>query len=276
MINWDKIDEKVSVKKVILPILSVILILIICIYAIIIRKYVQKNLFANQMVEVGQKNEDTTFSVEKIYLCSSANGIDNSENQNLKTLSLYQYTDIAIYINNYKEEKGLTDKNTIKELYIDNIIIEPEKEQQGSQNLAYTNLLKIGNKGQIINLKQNDRIDFNIIYTNEENEQADYSSPTYYTDCSNPITLRYMNRLNKTHNVEEGSSAVFDGSLLKDANVAIEDINCKLKFKINIVNNEDEYYSCYINFKIPLDDIYNGTTIKSATTSGLKYKFFTI
>ncbi len=275
MINWDKIDKKISVKKVIQPILYIILTLIICIYAIIIRKYIHKNIFAKQMIEIGQKNETAIFSVEKLYLCSSANGIDNSPEKNLKNLSLYQYTDIAIYINNYQEERGLTNKNTVKELYIDNISIEPEKEQ-GEQNLSYINLLKIGSKEQTPQIEPKERIDFNIIYTNDENEQADYSNPTFYTDCSNPITLRYINNLNKTHSVGEGTSIAFDGTLLKDAGVSIADINCKIKFKINLVNNDGEYYSCYMNFKIPLDDIYNGTTIKSATTSSSKYDFFTL
>ena len=37
-------------------------------------------------------------------------------------------------------------------------------------------------------------VNFNIINTNSENENTDYSNPTFYTDCSNPISLGYLNK----------------------------------------------------------------------------------
>ena len=48
-----------------------------------------------------------------------------------------------------------------------------------------------------------------------------------------------------------------------------------MKFKINIINNQNEKYSCWVNFQIPLEDIYEGTTMKAAQTiEGNKYIFF--
>ena len=69
---------------------------------------------------------------------------------------------------------------------------------------------------------------------------------------------------------------VFDGTILKKAGIKIEDINAKVRFKINLINNNDEYYSAWVNFKIPLSDIYNGTSIKSKNTVGQEYNFFSI
>ena len=43
-----------------------------------------------------------------------------------------------------------------------------------------------------------------------------------------------------------------------------------------ILNNKDEYYSNYVNFRIPLYDIDKGTSIKTKTTVGSEYNFFTI
>ena len=119
-INWDKINKKISVKNIIFPIMVVSLISLSLIWGKIAYKHIQKSIFAGNMEEIISKNENPTFSVEKIYLCSSANAIDNTSEQKLDKLGLYQYTDIAVYFNNYKDN-GLTEKNTLKKLYIDDI-----------------------------------------------------------------------------------------------------------------------------------------------------------
>lgn len=281
MINWDKIDKKINIKKTILPVFMVILILLIIIYFCILNRYICKSIFASKMQEISQKNEIPEFSIEKIYLCSSANAIDNSEEQNLRDLELYQYTDIAIYLNNYKDN-GLNSKNTIKELYIDNIELQLENNDIGEAILDYTNSLKMGSKDQLKKIlatsefKQKDKIDFNIINTNEQNNKANYDEPTFYADCSNPISLKYINKINRNFNINNDRVAIFDGSILKKAEIKLEDISAKIKFRVNIVNNNNEYNSAYVSFKIPLDDIYQGTSIKSKNISGKEYNFFSI
>ena len=280
MINWDKINKKISVKKVILPLMMVILLLMIIIWGIIIHKHICKGIFANEMEEIITKNQSPTFSIDKIYLCSSANAIDNTAEQKLENLGIYQYTDIAVYLNNNKEE-GLTDKNTIKELYIDDIDLKLDY-NIGKTSLVYTNLLKIGSKEElyqmVLNSKniQKDKIDFKIISTNEQNNEANYDEATFYADCSNPISLKYINEISTEYTVSKNSSAVFDGSILGKVGIKPEDINAQIKFRINIVNNKDEYFSNYVNFRIPLNDIEKGTSIKSKTTVGNEYNFFTI
>ena len=279
MINWDKIDKKISIKKRILPLFVVILILLFTTYFVILRKQVQKNIFASNMESILFKNENPVFSIDKIYLCSSANAVNSNNEQDLSKLDLYQYTDIAIYLKRNGEE--LTSKNTIKELYIDNIELELE-DTEGQASLVYTNLLKIGSKEEIKNIIlsgediQKEKIEFNIINTNNENNTADYEKPSFYADCSNPISLKYMHKINKKYSIGKNNSAIFDGSILKKAGVKIEDLNARIKFKINILNNEKEYYSAWINFKLPLNDIYQGTSIKSRTTVGTEYNFFTL
>lgn len=280
MINWDKINKKISVKKVILPLMMVILLLMIIIWGIIIHKHICKGVFANEMEEIIAKNQSPTFSIDKIYLCSSANAIDNTAEQKLDNLGIYQYTDIAVYLNNNKEE-GLTDKNTIKELYIDDIDLKLDY-NIGKTSLVYTNLLKIGSKEElnqmVLNSKniQKDKIDFKIVSTNEQNNEANYDEATFYADCSNPISLKYINEISTEYTVSKNSSAVFDGSILGKVGIKPEDINAQIKFRINIINNKDEYFSNYVNFRIPLNDIEKGTSIKSKTTVGNEYNFFTI
>ena len=280
MINWNKINEKISVNKIILPLFMVILILLSILYAFAMKRVLKKNIFSKESESVAIKNETPAFSIQKIYLCSSANAIDSSTEQKLNKLDLYQYTDIAIYINNFKDE-GLTTKNTIKELYIDNISLDLDY-NIGKTSLVYTNMLKIGSKQEIANIIKNnknimqDRISFKIINNNGQNNQENYEEPTFYADCSNPITLKYINQLNREYSVTKGNSATFDGTILKKVGIKPEDINVKINFKINIVNHNDETYTKWINFRLPLDDIENGTSIKSKETEGKEYNFFTL
>ena len=344
-----KIKIKDKYIKPIFLLFFIIIIVLLFAYGNIINKNVKRKKFANENMKLYEENKDQVFKVEKILICSSANAVDFSEKQNLQDMSIYQYTDIAVYINNGDE---LTNKNTVKKLYIDNVSLEGTSDI-GKKSLNYKNILKFGLKkdnktksnagensttsGQdvfagllsntsssnnaidvgsintneeddMISLTNNtssenaindtskqeenssvssedgeesqaeqkdEKIDFNIVYTNEENEKANYDDPTFYTDCSNPITLEYLNNDIVTHyKMDENKSVSFDGSILKEVGVGTESLNCKVKFKINIINNNDEKYSCWINFSIPLDDIYEGTTMKAKTTNSQKYVFF--
>ena len=341
-----KIKDK-WIKPIFLCFFIIIIILLFA-YGNIISKNIKRKKFANENMKSYENNKEQVFKVEKILICSSANAVDFSEKQTLQDMSIYQYTDIAVYINNGDE---LTNKNTVKKLYIDNISLEGTSDI-GKKSLNYKNILKFGLKkdnktksntdendttsghdvfagllnntsssnsaidvgsintndeDEMISLTNNtssenvandtlkqvenssasedseesqaeqkdEKIDFNIVYTNEENEKANYDEPTFYTDCSNPITLEYLNNDIVTHyKMDENKSVSFDGSILKEVGVATESLNCKVKFKINIINNNDEKYSCWINFDIPLDDIYEGTTMKAKSTNNQKYVFF--
>ena len=72
-------------------------------------------------------------------LYSSANAVDNSENQSLNNMSISQFSDISLYIDNSKISSDLTDENTIKELYIDNIYLSTQSEN-GTKILNYKTL----------------------------------------------------------------------------------------------------------------------------------------
>lgn len=280
MINWNKINKRVSINKIILPFLVVILILLSIKYIFIIKKVIVKNNFAKKSASVAIKNDVPVFSIKKIYLCSSASAIDSSKEQKLDKLDLYQYTDIAVYINNFKDD-GLTTKNTIKELYIDNISLNLDY-NIGNTSLVYTNMLKVGSKQELSNMiknnkvKMQDKIYFKIINNNEQNNQENYEEPTFYADCSNPITLKYINQLNREYSIGKGNSATFDGTILKKVGIKPEDLSVKINFRINIINNDDETYTKWINFELPLDDIEKGTSIKSKETDGKEYNFFTV
>ena len=209
-----------NVKLAFVILIIALFVVFLLYYHFVFAESFARNDFANQMVEISEANEKSVFNVQKVLLYSSANAIDNSESQALQNMSICQYTDISIYIDNMANASELTDENTIKQLYIDNINITSNSDK-GAKLLNYKNPLNFG-KYEEIELPQNNRIDFNIVNTNVENENYDYSKPTFYTDCSNPISLGYMNKdILTDYSVSEGTTSVsYNGKVLQEAGIS--------------------------------------------------------
>lgn len=270
---------KIKNERLFFTVLIISLFIIILLYHNLVFSTVfARNAFTNEMIEISDENENPIFNIQKILLYSNANAIDNSKDQSLKNMSICQYTDISIFIDNISTVTELTDENTIKELYIDSIVVTSNGDV-GNKILNYKNPLDFG-KYKIVEEAPNNRIDFNIINTNSENETTDYSKPTFYTDCSNPISLGYMNKdILTNYSVSGDSNSVsFNGKVLKEANVNLEDINYTLTFKIHIVNNLNQKFVYNMKIDVDLTDnnggIYNGYVYKGKTVSGNEYRFF--
>ena len=264
--------KNVKLAFVILIILAIVVLLLY--YNFVFSTAFSRNNYANQMEEIAEENKNPIFSIQRIVLYNSANAVDNSENQSLSNVAISQYTDISIYLDNAQTISDLTDENTVKELYIDNISM-TTKSENGQKLLNYKNPLNFG-KYQDITKPENDRIDFNIVNTNEENENHNYDEPTFYTDCSNPISLGYLNKdLLTNYSVSDSSKSIsFNGKVLQEANVNLDDINATLNFTIHIVNNLDQKFSYNMKIDIGLDGIYDGYTYIGKDTSGTEYQFF--
>lgn len=270
---------KIQNERLFFTILIIALFIIFLLYYNLVFSVVfARNAFANEMIEIADENEDTIFNIQKILLYSSANAVDNSEDQSLKDMSISQFTDISIYIDNTSTISELTDENTVKQLYIDSIVATSNSDI-GTKILNYKNPLNFG-KYKAIDTPENNRIDFNIINTNSENETNDYTNPTFYTDCSNPISLGYMNKdILTNYSVSQDANMVsFNGKVLQEANIKLEDINYALTFKIHIVNNLNQKFVYQIKLNINLDDnnggIYNGYVYRGKNTTGNEYRFF--
>ena len=274
--------KKLRIKhdKLLLAFLIFILIFCVLCYAYIFYSSYARNEFAQQAIKISKENQNSVFRVSRILLYSSANAVDNSNNQSLQDLGICQYTDIALTIDNTSYISDLTSTNTVKELYIDNISATTNL-QDGSKFMNYKNLNNFG-KFELLNAPENGRIDFNIVTNNEDNETADYSKPTFYTDCSNPISLGYINRdiVNHFSINDQMNSLVFNGKLLQIANINLDDINYELKFDIHIKNYDDDnfVYHATINGNLNYNngELYNNGYLYQtrSATSGNEYDFF--
>lgn len=268
--------KNVKLAFALLIILAIVVLLLF--YHFVLADVFSRNNFANQMIELSDENETSVFNIQKVLLYSDANAIDNSEDHSLKNMSICQFTDLSVYLDNSSSNTELSSENTVKELYIDNINI-TSKSDVGTKILNYKNPMNFGKYKNIKEL-DNGRIDFKVINTNQENESQNYSEPTFYTDCSNPITLGYLNKdIVTNYSVSDASKSIsFNGKVLKEANVNLDDINYTLNFTIHIVNNLNQKFAYNMKLDVNLNDdnggIYNGYTYKGKTTSGSEYRFF--
>lgn len=270
-------------ERIIMVLLLVLLCAIayICYYFIIEPNITQK-AFSDEIVRFTTSNEKTIFTIDKIVMFSSADAIDNTIEQNLQKLNICQYTDIAIYIKNTNDIKELTEKNIVNRLYIDNIKIE-ENTNTGNRMFNYKSPYNYGKFRLFEKEEFKDRIDFNVLNTNEQNNSNDYIMPTFYTDCSNPISLGYLNKnivTNYAVGEENASNIVFNGKLLETTNVGIEDIKCTVSFKLHVINNLKEEFVINLKLPIPLENeetnIYSGNMINLRQDLNNAYKLMKV
>ena len=215
-----------------------------------------------------EENQETVFSVDKIVYFSGANAdVNLNPNSSFTISDLYQYTDIAIFINNHNEE-NFTTKNTLKNVNLSEIkfYLTPSV---GNYNLYYKNINDFTTNKFDENYLIKDTLNFSI----SSDDEIDYSTPTLYNNCANPITLCYKNsNLKPNYTLPAGTSHIsYNGKLLKECNVTLNSISCKLSFLITIVNNLDETYTCPMILNIPLSTenstVYDGSLILNDKTT---------
>lgn len=125
--------------KLAIAILCVLIATLLCRYTILIK--ISNDKLAEQASNFYRLNAQTVFSIDKIYLYSSANAVQKRSTRPSWNMDLYQYTDIAIYINNKSDQK-LTYENSIKSLYIDNVKF--TEVSKGETSLYYKNANDFG------------------------------------------------------------------------------------------------------------------------------------
>ena len=262
-------------------VIAVLIILILTsVVVLLYSKMIANMKISNFRIEdFAKENSKPIFKINKIVLYSNVDIVDESENKSLQDISISQYTDIAIYIDNKLKSKTLSDENTVKEMYIDNINISTLS-SNGEKILNYKNSYLFGKYRSLDSVTS--RIYFNVLNENKQNIEEQYEEPTFYTDCSNPITLSYINKnvVTDFHIRANDKSVTFDGALLKRANIALDVLNNKINFGIYITNNLDEKFVCNVNIDNNLESedggLYTGYIMKVFEVSEEDYKFIRI
>lgn len=261
-------------KNIILSILCFIFIIILCILGFLVIENITKKEKENKCMEkiylFSEENNENVFTINKIVYFSGVDGKSNiNPNSSFTISNLLQYTDIAIFINNHPEN-GFEAKNTLKEISISKVNFEM-KPSIGKTNLYFKNINDFAtSKLNVENLIQNE---LNFLVSSEE--QIDFDKPILYNNCANPITICYANsNLKEDYTLQNVSNISYDGTLLKQCNITLNSIACKISFVITIVNNLNEIYTCPIIINIPLSTekstLYDGYLLLN---DNVDYKF---
>ncbi len=235
-----------------------------------LQTYQLSNSFLQSELKIQQDNSETVFSIDKITYFSSADAdIQTNSNSSFTISNLFQYTDIAIFIN--PNSDNLTNKNTLKSVKLGNISYSL-KPNIGTQNLYYKNL----NEFATSKFSNSNIVSESITFDTTSEDLADFSKPILYNNCANPITLCYVNsKIQDNFTLENNISNIsHNGSLLKICGITLNSISCNINCTVEIINNLDELYTCPITLDIPLSTesqtVYGGSlTLKD----NLNYKF---
>lgn len=228
--------------------------------------------FEKNILNIAEKNDETIFSINNITYFSSASADTSIQsNSNFTINNLYQYTDIAIFLNNNTDSETPELKNTLKELYIDNIQF-VKSPQAGTPSLYYKSINKFATASNLEENKIEDSIHFDI--SSEDN--ADLTEPVLYNNCANPIVLSFVNDAIKQDYTITDVTNTYDGSLLKKCSIPLSSIETEISFNIHITNNEDQEFICPIYLKFPLEtsnsSIYDGKVILKENTNYTFYR----
>lgn len=202
--------------------------------------------------------------------CDSKNKTSSANHFTIE--NLYQYTDIALFIESTTAEKTL--ENTLKEVSIQNIQFNT-KPNLGEPNLYFKSIHQFSKSELIDENKIQDHLDFSI----SSEDSANLDTPTLYNNLANPITLTYINSNIKTdYTITDTSVPItYDGSLLKRCNVSLENIQARVSFDIYITNNLDQKFKSSVYLDIPLENeetsILNGSMTERKTINITFYRY---
>ena len=260
-------------KNLLIVIIVISLVFIFLVGFFIFNRHMLKTNFENDILPFARKNQNTIFKINKITFFSSCNAKNKTaSNSNFTIEDLYQYTDIALFINNNSEENNL--ENTLKSVKLTNLKYTKEP-SIGSPKIYYKNINSFAKNELLTENKFENELNFEITSDDTNN----LSSPTLYNNCANPIVLSYINENIKTdYTITDTSNPItYDGSLLKKCGILLNNLDSSFSFDIYITNNLDQEFKCTIFINIPtkLDDksLYDGTITLKQNTNYIFYRY---
>jgi len=254
-------------------VLIALIIIFIVLLAIVLGRFFNKSICENSYLDFANKNEKTIFSINKCVLFSNCNAKNKtSSNTNFTIENLYQYTDIALFIDNNSDETTL--ENTLKSVKINNLQF-LETPSIGTQKIFYKNINSFAESLIPENNIFQDEIVFNIT----SKDIDDLTTPTLYNNCANPIVLSYINEnIKSDYTITDTSTPItYDSSLLKRCGVILNSLNSKFSFDIYITNNLNQEFKCTVYITPPIENgnksLYDGAITLTEDTNYNFYRY---
>lgn len=193
-------------------------------------------IIANPKIQVTEEKE--AFQINKIVLYSSANAVSNEGLDKKWELDIYQYTDIAIYL-----EK--LENNDVERIYIDNISIS-EPPQLGQANVYKKDIEDFAKPMQLN--KVADEIEYGVAENGE-----------FLQNCTKPIIISYLNNVKQDYAITNINEKLeYNETVLKRARILTSEIKAQISFNVNIVDSEEVKHTCNVELEIPVEELING------------------
>lgn len=193
------------------------------------------------------------FSLSKIIVISSVEGIDKEAGENRWAFDINQNNDIYLY---FEKNKNDTKQEAIKSILIDQIQVQKEIEK-GTIQFYKPNILEEG--GNFKNTSEN-------LIQNIEYEGA-LESDIKNLKIANQggiIVFRYAN-----DNIAEylsNEEEINHSELLKKVNITKEDLNAKINFDLTIKTEAKKEYKANVSLDMPVQGIIENGTASSEIT----------
>ena len=194
------------------------------------------------------KEKKSEFLINKVKYYSSVNAISNTTNyQNPEwNLNIYQYTDIALYLNRISD--------SAPENYLTKLCLKDFEVSSENTKVYYLNLNNYGNSDLHEEDVIENKLEYNVINSSNEKNEQTYNIPIYFQDCSNPITIRVVTILSDNYKVSNDKTLSYNGSIMKELGFSLNRLNKKLKFDIEIENSLGDKHCQNVNLEIPYND----------------------
>ncbi len=193
------------------------------------------------------------FSINKILLVSTVNGDIVDDPSNIWNINITQVNDIYMYINK-TEETDLT----IKEIKLENFNI-VNKPQKGNVKL----LRPTGELSNLYTYSEQDYLNSEIVY---QGGVIDDMKALEIANTGGVLGFRFSLNDLGIYVSNENEQIIYDGNLLKNLNISLEEIKFSASFDIIITTSDNINYKGTVSIEMPIDTIIEeGSSHKEIT-----------
>lgn len=194
------------------------------------------------------------YSIEKILVVSTVNGNVVDDPQNMWNVGVTQINDIYIYIN-----KTLLDEDAvIKEIKLDNFTLN-KAPQKGKVKL----LRPTGELSNLYTYSEQDYFNSEIVYTGDK---IDDMKSLEISNNGGMLGFRLSLEDLGEYVSNDAQEITYDGKLLSNLGIDIEQIKFNVSFDITITTSDDISFKGNLKLDLPLDTVIEeGSSNKEIT-----------
>ncbi len=193
------------------------------------------------------------FSISKILLVSTVDGKVTDDHEHIWNVGVTQVNDVYVYI-----DKTMETDDTIKEIKFENFVIN-KKPQKGTVKL----LRPTGELKNLYTYSEQDYLKDGLVF---EGSTIDDMKNMEISNVGGMVGFRFSLEDLGTYVSNEDSEITYDGKLLSNLGVSVEEIKFDVNFDVIITTNEDISFKGTLHLDLPLDTVIeDGSPSKEIT-----------